>query len=332
MKHLGLGVETLSARTQGEVSTQTISRLLKGNCNCFHAKAELLRAALELDHIFELTDLNDAEPVNEQRRIHEWLVDCGVTDHVTAANQLQFKTWKLRHEHLPKLARGKLYDLERMSSDERERCRALLLRHPLVCTKIGRHPNIIANISTCEDRSKDGWWVIDEWIDGQTLKDLRRRTDIGFDLALSIGISMAQALRVLHSHDIIKREFRPESILIEQTSNRVVLTDFELAKLLDGSPTVSLGELSNDPYRAPEAESEDVDSRADIFAFGRIVIELLCGRLPQFGKERDALVSSGVPSKFAAFLGKCVSISRNARPSNMDRVIEEFDKLEKVEK
>jgi serine/threonine protein kinase len=293
---------------EADVSTGTVSRALKGEKAVYWKTAEAFRQALALESIDELIKQPADSTSKQARRVNEWL----------------YRIWKLQHEHLPKCARGKFYDLEGMSTDERERCHASLLRHAVVCTRIGTHPNIIRNISTCQADDSKGWWVIDEWIEGRSLKELLDEGHVDRQTAMRIGIAIAEAMRVLHANDIVRRELTPQCLLIEQQSERVVLTEFELAKLLDGSPTVSTDDWIIDPYRAPEAESDDVDGRADIYSWGRVMLELLLGKLPGIGSEKAALKNSGLPQAETKLLGRCVAVSRRSRPKGFDEVLDEL--------
>ena len=311
---------------EADVATGTVSRVLNGNKEVFWKTAEAFRRALGLDGIEELIRQPDSSTA--VRRVNEWLVDDVQSSWVTAANHLQYRIWKLRHEHLPRLARGKFYDLEGMSSDERERCHAALLRHAVVCTKIGNHNNIISNLSTCQAGDEKGWWVIDEWVAGRSLKELLKQGPVSRTMAVRIGVEMADALRVLHANGIVRRELTPHCLLIEEASQRVVLTEFELAKLLDGSPTVSTDEWLVDPYRAPEAESGDVDARADIYSWGRVMLELLLGKLPDTGHEKAALKLSDLSPAETRLLGQCVAISRRSRPKDFNEVLDELTEWE----
>lgn len=320
LRERGWSVEQFAL--EANVATGTVSRVLGGNKEVFWKTAEAFRLALGLDCIDELIRQPDSSAT--VRRINEWLIDEVQSSWVTAANHLQYRIWKLRHEHLPKLARGKFYDLEGMSSGERERCHAALLRHAVVCTKIGNHDNIISNISTCQSGDEQGWWVIDEWVAGCSLKELLKQGPVSRTVAWRIGTEMAEALRVLHANGIVRRELTPQSVLIEEAGQRVVLTEFELAKLLDGSPTVSTDEWIVDPYRAPEAESDDVDARADIYSWGRIMLELLLGKLPDVGREKAALKLSDLPPAQTRLLGRCLSVSRRSRPNGFNEVLDEL--------
>ena len=100
------------------------------------------------------------------------------------------------------------------------------------------------------------WWVIDEWIDGTGLDDLLRSGKPDGCLSRQWIKEIAESLLALHEKEVLRRELSPKTVLIDDESRSAILTEFELAKLLDGSPTVSKEEWPIDPYRAPEAASE----------------------------------------------------------------------------
>jgi serine/threonine protein kinase len=131
-------------------------------------------------------------------------------------------------------------------------------------------------------------------------------------------------LNSLHAQKIVRRELSPDFIIFQPALNRVVMTEFELAKLHDGSPTVSTESWPSDEYRAPEASSSDVDIRVDIFSWSKITIELLLGRLPADGREFEALQKAKVAKPLSTLLLNCISVSRRLRPNNFDEI---FDKL-----
>lgn len=308
--------------SHADLSPGTVSAAINGKHPVYWSTAENLRKAFKLDSLEPLLHSDAVAATNEDSpRIHEWLLDRPESKWITASNQLQFRIWRLQHEHLPKYGRGKCYDLEGMATEERSRCRSHLLRHAEVCSKIGRHPNIITNVTTCESPQKNGWWVIDEWIDGVTLSERMRQGSIDRREAIEISLQIAAGLNALNQCGIVRRELTPQSILLESNTNRVVLTEFELAKLLDGSPTVSNDDWPVDPYRAPEAGSDDVDHRADIYSWARITMQMLLGELPPEGDATTQLKAAKLPKQVESLLSKCAAVSRRARPDNLADVI-----------
>jgi len=319
----GLTVEDLASKAV--LSPNTISSVLNGKRPCNQKTGHKIRVALKVDNIEELLRQSDPLPDNKSQ-IHEWLLESPLTRNwVTASNGLQFRIWKLKHEHLSKYARGKCYDLEGMASAQRERCRDSLLRHAEVCTRIGKHDHIINNLTTCEAPNRDRWWVIDEWIEGPSL-GVSLQTDCFPDVdKRKIVHQIAEGLDAFHSHGIVRRELSPQTILMRQDNGDVLLTEFELAKLLDGSPTVSNSDWPVDPYRAPEATTDEIGRQADIYSWGRIAIQLLTSALPEKGAEKKEVVAAGIPKKLETMLLKCVSVSWRSRPKNFDAVLKVLD-------
>ncbi len=321
MRQKGWSIETLANRAG--LSTGTISAALNAKYPTYWSTADKLRKAFQLDTIDGILQPEVAGASDDSvERIHEWLLDRAESKWITASNQLQFRIWRLRHEHLSKYGRGKCYDLEGMATDERNRCRNQLLRHAEVCSRIGRHPNIINNVTTCESPQKNGWWVIDEWIEGPTLNERLRQGRLDRSLAIEISRQIAVGLDTLNQCGIIRRELTPQSILLEANTHRVVLTEFELAKLLDGSPTVSKDDWPVDPFRAPEAGSDDVDHRADIYSWARITVHMLLGKLPIDGGEASSIKAAKLPKKFETLLQQCLFASKRARPEDFALIID----------
>lgn len=319
LRKQGWSIEQLAQ--QAMISTGSVSAALNAEHPVYWATAEKLRIAFRLESIDQLLHCESANASSGPAHIREWLLESAESKWITASNQLQFRIWRLKHEYLPKLARGKCYDLQGMASTERERCRAALLRHAEVCVRIGHHPQIIGNLTTFEASGTDCWWVIDEWISGPQLSELLRQDRLPTERAVRFSVEIALALAQFHAVGMIRRELSPQTILIDGASQRVVLTEFELAKLLDGSPTVSNDDWPVDPYRAPEASSEDVDQRADVFSWGRVTLHLLLGLLPESGTEGDALRAASLPKKIETILLKSVSVSRRSRPTRLEELI-----------
>ena len=99
---------------------------------------------------------------------------------------------------------------------------------------------------------------------------------------------LAEGLQALHDHGIVRRELTPESIVLREADSSVLLTDLELAKLLDGSPTVSL-RWNETPYLAPEVHSGKVDARSDIFSWGQILYHAATGTRPDEDSESNCV-------------------------------------------
>jgi serine/threonine-protein kinase len=148
------------------------------------------------------------------------------------------------------------------------------------------HPNI-AQIYGVEDRA-----LIMELVDGPTLAERIAQRPIPFDEALDIARQIADALEAAHEKGIVHRDLKPANIKLT-ADGRVKVLDFGLAKALagetssakfDSSGTLTMHStmagivLGTAGYMAPEqAKGKSVDKRADIWAFGVVLYEMIAG-------------------------------------------------------
>jgi Tol biopolymer transport system component len=166
------------------------------------------------------------------------------------------------------------------------------------------HPNIAA-IYGFEDGLNaypvgTGPALVLELVEGPTLADRLARGVIPLDEALPIARQIADALEVAHRHGIVHRDLKPSNIKVKSDGTVKVL-DFGLAKALEPasaaadasqSPTVTSPAmtragviLGTAAYMSPEqARGRSADAQSDVWAFGCVLYEMLCGRRP-FGGE-----------------------------------------------
>jgi Tol biopolymer transport system component len=159
------------------------------------------------------------------------------------------------------------------------------------------HPNIAA---IYDFREAHGSWVlILELIEGETLADRIARGPIPVEESLEIAKHVCEALEAAHEKGIIHRDLKPANVKITPDGTVKVL-DFGLAKVADSpadahlsdSPTLTVGAtqrgviLGTAAYMAPEqARGKAVDKRADIWAFGVVLFEMVTGRQPYQGED-----------------------------------------------
>ena len=161
------------------------------------------------------------------------------------------------------------------------------------------HPNI-AQIHGVDDSSGTPALVM-ELVDGPTLADRIAKGPIPLDEALPIAKQIAEALEAAHELGIIHRDLKPANIKVRPDGTVKVL-DFGLAKAFDPaassgagatiSPTLSIHAtqagliLGTAAYMAPEqARGRPIDKRADIWAFGCVLFEMLTGRRAFEGED-----------------------------------------------
>jgi len=153
------------------------------------------------------------------------------------------------------------------------------------------HPNI-ASIYGLEDSGSTHALVM-ELVEGPTLADRIRQGPIPVEEALRIAKQVCDALEYAHERGIVHRDLKPANVKVT-ADDAVKVLDFGLAKALEGdaasidistSPTISRMAtqagilLGTAAYMSPEqAKGKSVDRRADIWAFGCVLYELLTGK------------------------------------------------------
>src|SRR5438105_16522 len=166
------------------------------------------------------------------------------------------------------------------------------------------HPHIGAIYGI--DEANDTHFLVLELIDGQTLADRISNGPLPLPELLDIARQIAGALEAAHEKGIIHRDLKPANVGLTK-EGIVKILDFGLAKTTDSSaaisattsPTLSIHAtqtgmlLGTAAYMAPEqARGKAVDARADIWAFGVVVFEMLAGQRPFEGDEiSDTLAS-----------------------------------------
>ncbi len=254
--------------------------------------------------------------------IHEWEEIDALSPVVGTSNDLQYQILKMRHRDQPSyLGRAKQYNLKYMSAEDRQAKRECLLRHPEICRRLTGKPQFPVNEKVASLDNGRIWWVIDRWIEGVTLEErLESEPLVGKELK-NVVTQIAEGLQTLHENAIIRRELAPAFILLENDTGRVVLTDFELGKLLDGSPTVGGTSWRHEEYLAVEVKQGKADFRADLYSWGRICLEAALGNQDRPEDERVALAESPLPRGVRAIVEACLERNREQRPASMQDVL-----------
>ena len=160
------------------------------------------------------------------------------------------------------------------------------------------HPNIAA-IHGLEESGGTNFLVL-ELVEGETLADRIKAGPIPVEESLKLALQIAEALEAAHEKGVIHRDLKPANIKVTP-DGKVKVLDFGLAKAFAGdqeevnlsnSPTLSDAAtqqgviLGTAAYMSPEqARGKTVDKRADIWAFGCVLFEMLTGRAAFSGKD-----------------------------------------------
>jgi len=143
-----------------------------------------------------------------------------------------------------------------------------------------RHPNILTVYDYGEE---DGLaYIVMEYVKGGTLKDRLTGDPLDKQRAVHLGMAVGRALAFAHGQGIVHRDVKPANILLP-SEDWPLLADFGLVKLQQArraltQPGMALGTPA---YTAPEqALGETSDHRADVYALGVVLFEMVTGHLP----------------------------------------------------
>jgi serine/threonine-protein kinase len=142
-------------------------------------------------------------------------------------------------------------------------------------------------------------------------------------MTIQILIQTLDALDYAHSQDIVHRDIKPGNILIEKHTQRAILTDFGVAKVLRGDDSDKPIIQGTPLYMAPEQIlGLELDGRADIYAVGTMFFELLVTDLPipKF-KSKVSLVKEKVLNKNGIFQKKPSELNPKLKV-DMDRIVQ----------
>jgi len=223
-------------------------------------------------------------------------------------------------------------DAARLTRFEREAKLLASLRHANIAAVYGLHE---ARPSTSSGPSVR--FLAMEMVEGEDLAQRLNRGALPMDEALEIGRSIAEAMETAHEQGVIHRDLKPANVKVAPDGTVKVL-DFGLAKAMEaGTGQSAESQLANSPtmtqaataqgvilgtaaYMAPEqAKGKTVDKRADIWAFGVMLNEMLTGRR-MFEGETAAEVLGGVfrqeirldelpastPRRVRTLIGRCL--------------------------
>jgi serine/threonine-protein kinase len=178
-------------------------------------------------------------------------------------------------------------DKQRLARFEREAQLLAALNHPHIAAVYGL------------DEHAGTLYLAMELVDGETLENRLLRGALPVEDALRIALQIADALEAAHAKGVVHRDLKPANVMLTR-EGQVKVLDFGLAKAFSGpageaspahSPALSLAMtqqglvLGTAGYMSPEqASGQASDQRADVWAFGVVLFEMLTGK-PVFGGE-----------------------------------------------
>jgi predicted Ser/Thr protein kinase len=254
--------------------------------------------------------------------------------------------FKAVDEHLGRTVALKVISRDAGSDSDRRR----FLREAKAASALN-HPNII---TIHEFNSEDGQdFIAMEYIEGKTL-DKAVSPSLPLGKRLDYARQIAGALAKAHAAGIVHRDLKPGNIMVAK-DGQVKVLDFGLAKQerspagrTEDTQTIDAitmhGALMGTPaYMSPEQVSgEEVDHRSDIFSFGIILYQMICGQKPFHGANAAAMlvsiagkphqpvreVNPAAPARLVALVDRCLEKKPEARLPSMEIAASELTQIQ----
>ena len=170
------------------------------------------------------------------------------------------------------------------------------------------HPSVAIVYEFVE--SPHGNFIASEYIQGRTLREEMTRGVVEPGRAVRLSIEIAQALCAAHDAHVIHRDLKPENLMVTP-SGGIKIIDFGIARIdnPDGGTHPTFPAHGTVGYMAPEQAVAElrVDHRADLYALGTILAEMVLGCHPFVGG------TGGMPERLRAIADRCLQPNRERR-------------------
>ncbi len=263
-----------------------------------------------------------------------------------------------RYRLISELGRGGMATVYLAHDLKHARDVAIKVLHPTIASAVGadrflreieivaqlQHPHIVPLYDSGQAHRR--LYYVMPYESGSSLRDrLARDGPLAIEDVLFIVRDVCDALTHAHQRGIVHRDIKPDNVLL--SGRHAMVTDFGVAKAATDAAGTSLTgagvTLGTPVYMAPEQITGDpgVDHRADIYSLGVLAYELLTGRPPFEGKDRQDLITghltrapappttyrSGVPRPLADLVMKCLEKRPCDRWQHTDELLRRLEEL-----
>jgi hypothetical protein len=178
------------------------------------------------------------------------------------------------------------------------------------------HPHIVP-IFDVGERDGVAYFVMALLTGGSLASQLARSPRPPIEDTRRILREVADALEYAHQRGVVHRDIKPDNVLIDRDSGRVMVTDFGIARAIEaGSRLTVTGIAVGTPaYMSPEQAmgEREVDGRADLYSLGVVAYQMLTGRLPFSGANSMALLLKQVNERPRAIADMRPEVPRSIR-------------------
>jgi eukaryotic-like serine/threonine-protein kinase len=204
------------------------------------------------------------------------------------------------------------------------------------------HPNVIP-IYNVESES-DNPFLVMQYVNGQSLQaKVDEQGPLSIAEALRIAKQTAAGLAAAHQQGLVHRDVKPANILLEENVDRVLLSDFGLARAVDDASLTRTGIVAGTPhYMSPEqARGDALSFASDLFSLGSVMYFMLSGHPPFRAQNAMGVlnrichdphrpldqINSSIPVEVAAIVDRLLDKNPLDRFASMSQVEQEMDSL-----
>src|SRR5215211_8218264 len=189
-----------------------------------------------------------------------------------------------------------------------------------------QHPHILPLLDSGE--AEGLLYYVMPYVSGESLRDrLERETQLAVDDAVRIARECLSALESAHKQGVVHRDIKPENILIQE--DQALVADFGIALAVSAAGGARMTQtglsLGTPAYMAPEQAMGEraIDGRADLYALGAVLYEMLVGEAPFTGPTVQAIVARVMTESPRPVTGQRKSVPQNVNAA----VLRSLEKL-----